>query len=311
MQELFNHYLKPFKVPSIEELKEARKKRLLINVLLIFGDESHDPKEKRTLVVSGLMGTQKEWDELTLPWTKCNEGKPFHATDCEAVPPRGVYEGMSPKKCKNIYAKVTKLLAETKMLGFSAILDLRAYKELLHDKARYIPHGHCFQALVIHFVERAYISIPQQKVKFTFDLNLETSGTYKGLYELMRRNKSDWNFAPFLDEISFVHRDDHIGIQAADLLARETMKYYDNFYLGLHQRPIRSSMELLKSTQRYTFMHFSKEWIENHKRQAPLIAREIGLKSDDYKRWLEKRGIKHDTSVNQYRFFIETRGDKD
>lgn len=70
-----------FRVPTVEEIREARKKRLVAAMLLVFGDESHDEKEQRIFSVAGIMGTQEEWELFEPEWLMLTKGKVFHAAD--------------------------------------------------------------------------------------------------------------------------------------------------------------------------------------------------------------------------------------
>jgi hypothetical protein len=88
-----------FRVPTVEEIREARKKRLVAVMLAVSGDESHDDKKQRVFAVAGIMGTQEQWDTLTPIRLARTGGKVFHAADCEAGygPFRFREEGLCPK----------------------------------------------------------------------------------------------------------------------------------------------------------------------------------------------------------------------
>jgi hypothetical protein len=123
------------------------------------------------------------------------------------------------------------------------------------------------------------------------------------------KTTSDWNFGPYLGRIGFAPRDSHIGIQVADILARETMKHCDNFFIGSPTRRIRASMELLISTQKHKFMYWHKDHFEDWKRKMPLLEKVTGLRRGDYSKWLEKNNLP-DTSTNRNKYLLETRGKK-
>ncbi|MHC1729224.1 MAG: hypothetical protein AB9866_25040 [Syntrophobacteraceae bacterium] len=69
-----------FRVPTVEEIREARKKRLILQMLTVYGDESADESSRRVFVVAGVVGTQAEWDNLEPLWLDHTGGIPFHST---------------------------------------------------------------------------------------------------------------------------------------------------------------------------------------------------------------------------------------
>jgi hypothetical protein len=159
----------------IEEIKHVRKKRLVLVMLTVFGDESHDEKQQRIFAVAGILGSQEEWDELTPRWLIRTGGKAFHAADCESD--QGEYKGVPHRENLKLYADLVKMISKTKMLGYGVAMDLEAHKISFPDVVENIPYQKCFEQVVIYFAERAYLHIPQQKVEFVFDLNSRTQAS--------------------------------------------------------------------------------------------------------------------------------------
>jgi hypothetical protein len=268
-------------------------------VLTVFGDESCDEKEKRVITVSGIAGTHEEWDVLEIAWTARTWGKIFHAADCEAG--RGDFKGISHKENLKLYADLVKMLARTKMIGFAAIVDLKVYNELFPDTVDNEPYNICFRDVVMHFAEIGYLSIPQQKVKFTFDINVKTMTSANELYAYLK-STSDWKYAEYLNDISFAQRN-NIGIQAADIIARETMKHYDNIIVGPAKRPVRLSMQELISTNRYTFKYYSTKILSFYKENRERVQEMAGFTTKDYEQWLFNNGLA-DNIVNRNKFLL-------
>ncbi|HVN97967.1 MAG TPA: hypothetical protein VMT62_16175 [Syntrophorhabdaceae bacterium] len=115
------------------------------------------------------------------------------------------------------------------------------------------------------FGDLVSISVPQQKVRFVFDRNPKTNASAEVLYSFLTET-SGWEGASYLDSITFASRSE-VGIQAADILAREAMKHADNLFIGPKRRPVRKSMKpfsaTLETTGRYKFRWFSREYFEN------------------------------------------------
>ncbi|HVN97968.1 MAG TPA: hypothetical protein VMT62_16180 [Syntrophorhabdaceae bacterium] len=103
-----------YKAPTIEEIREDRKKRWVIAMLIVFGDESHDEKEQRVFAVAGLVGTQEEWDALAVSWNQRTGGIPFHAADCESG--HRNYKGWPKEDRDSLYADLVNMLVNTKIM---------------------------------------------------------------------------------------------------------------------------------------------------------------------------------------------------
>lgn len=286
----------PIKIPSLEEIRQARKKRLVIAMLTVFGDESADEKQQRVFAVAGIMGTQEEWDTLNKLWLNRTGGKPFHATDCDSN--QGQYRSNPEEENKKLYADLTQLLAKTKMLGYCAVLDIQAYKKIFHNEDFY---HLCFQDVVVHFgvLVRQY----KEKVKFIFHVRSRTKGSCADLFDFMQKT-IEWEYGPYLNEVGFASSKDHPELQAADLLSHEVMKHCDNFFVGPAKFQRRKSMETLFSTGRHSFKYFKQEFADFSKNEYPLILAEINI--DDYRGWLEKNHFKHSTA-SQYKYLARRR----
>ena len=96
--------------------------------LTVYGDESHDEQRQRVFTVAGLLGDQADWDTVTAPWLDRTGGIPFHAAECESKyadhPDRALHQ-----QNLRLYADLTRILAGSTLLGFSAALELAGWKQ--------------------------------------------------------------------------------------------------------------------------------------------------------------------------------------
>lgn len=285
---------------EIENIRQARRKRVIVFMLTVFGDESHDETQQRVFAVAGIMGTQEEWDALTPAWLSRTGGTPFHASDCEAD--REEYREISHEKNLKLYADLVKILLKTNLMGFAAVMDLMAHNDLFPDVVKNIPYHICFQRVVMWFARMGHLSVPQQRVKFTFDRNSINNASSVVLFEAMEKDPS-WEHAKYLDEISFAKRLDTVGIQAADLLAREAMKYCDNFFVGLSDRPVRKPIKEFSDSHKYYFDFYSRGYFQAYKDQFEELAKESGFNVEDYRMWLLQNKLK-DNLTNRHRYLL-------
>jgi hypothetical protein len=290
-----------FKVPTLEEIRQARRKRHIISMLCVYGDDSSDEKGVRTFAVAGIAGTQEEWDAIKPAWVACSKGKIFHATDCE--PGYGDYQGIPKDECLKEYKRLTEIIAKTNMMGVGVAVDIAAFKDNLPDSIEDAPYYHCFSRVVMGFAELGYLSIPREKVKFVFDQN--TKVKYNSILMLEYLSSlSEYNYSEYIDkgEIGFALSREKIEIQAADLFAHETMKYLDNQLIAAN-RSIRKSLENLLNTGRFKCYCYERGYFEAIKNRLEYLEKEDNSWSEEYKNWLLKRKLS-DNNSNRIRYLI-------
>jgi hypothetical protein len=219
----------------------------------VYGDESSDAKRERVFAVAGVIGSESEWKGLEYVWKARTGGKIFHAAECEVDKKDGEYQNN-----QNLYRDLTKILASSALVGFGAAISLAQFKAMFPRVINQQPYYICFSFVASYFVRLSARMIPQGRVEFTFDNNIEIEHSAGLLYQYMMQSKSwrEWDDREYLaDKISFATRKT-VGIQVADLVARETMKWSD----GIGRSDIRKSMKALIDTKRFTFEFYGTDW---------------------------------------------------
>lgn len=290
-----------FKVPTLEEIREARKKKVLIKVLSVYADESYDAKCERTFAVAGIIGTQEEWDELEVKWIKRTGGKSFHATDCKSR--RGDYKNISYEECIKEYEDLTKILAESRLFGIGSSIDINAFKTFIPGAPKYAPYFYCFMHVIFELVGMARLYIPPQKVRFTFDINdtIEYNATYLYNKYLIKLPELKYYTDYMHHELGFTDRQ-AVGIQVADLFAGEVMNFYDSRY-GTGKSNITLSFDTLMKTNRFTPHYFHRSYFEAYRKHQNILEKQSGMDKEDLINWLKKHRCR-DTANNRFRYFI-------
>jgi hypothetical protein len=285
---------------SVEEIRRARANEIEVVVFTVFGDESSDDKGERIFSVAGVGGSQEEWDDLEVSWLKLTEGRVFHSSDCEAG--RGDFANMGKKDRLKLYKDLVNLLISTKLLGYVVTTDVAGFHEFNPDTDSNAPYHHCFVRVIVHFAEIGFQLIPRDKVSFTFDINTQTNFSSGLLYDYMART-DEWPFGAQLDKLSFANRKT-VGIQVADMIAREFMKHCDNFIVGpqKYKRP-RESYKALARSFRYRGIYEAREYWQSFRSQFQELEKRTGLTRDSYAQWLKDKGLT-DCMTNKHRYLI-------
>jgi hypothetical protein len=300
-----------FKVPTLEEIREARKKRVIITMLCAYGDDSSDEEGVRTFAVAGIAGTQEEWDIIKPAWIKATEGRIFHATDNQSG--FGVYEGISKTKRDEEYIKLTDILIKSKMIGYGHVADIAAFKENLPDTSEDAPYYHCFVHVIMGFAKIGYMSIPREKVKFTFDRNLKVKYNSNLMLDFLT-TLSEYDYSEYIErgEVSFASNE-MVQIQAADLFAYEIMKELDN-QIGPIKRDRRKPLIALKRTGRFRWAAYTRRDFEFIRKELEYLEKEDNLDwRQEYQKWLmkTKRKIDNDSNRMSYMLYLRQKMEKE
>ena len=272
-------------------------------MLQVFGDESHDPKSERVFAAAALFGTEEEWAAFGERWTERLGGRVFHASDCETD--HGEFAGTDHAENLKLYADLTKILAESKLLGFGSAMDLAAHSEFFAGTPADIPYYRCFRDVVFQCGKWAKWAIPTDTAEFYFDQRVESDYNAGVLYGHIA-SLPDWDCAPFLRTPLKIASRSEVGIQAADLYAREVMKHLDNT-VGPVKRPMRRSMEALQKTKRFGCDLHLREFFEDFRKKFDSIAVKAGMSVDHYRQWLGHNG-QADSISSRHRYLIDLDG---
>lgn len=268
-------------------------------MLSVYADDSSDAKGERIFAVAGVMGTQEEWDTLEIDWITRTEGKIFHATDCESG--YKDYKGIQKDQRLKEYKDLTQILVRSNMMGFGAVVNIEEYKQFTVHDLKEAPYFHCFLSVVFCFVKWTRLIIPQQKVKFVFDINHKVKYNAANLYDNYLVKRSEYKeYTSYMDrELGFA-TSNKVGIQVADLFSHEAMKHFDNLYFSPNKIYIRKSLNELLDTKRFKLRFYNKEYFEDFERRRGTLRRKD---QKDYKQWLALHKC-NNNAENRIRYLI-------
>ena len=305
-------------MPNIESQVLEVQLELEAMILSVFGDESADQSAKRVFAVSGVIGSEEEWNSTKQEWVIRTGGKDFHAALCETE------YANDPDKTKHeenlkLYADLTKILAGSPLAGIGVALDLSAHRDFFGESLIDLGYYHCLAhvldqltILAQRFNEQIkssdYPSDEPVKLEFTFDNRIQSNGNVGNLYAtFINQPEFADNIESLLgSKISFDCRTNP-RIQIADLLARETMKELDRCITG--EPPIsRRSYQALEETNKFIFLYRDREFCQQWRENKEAIEAHYGMNVKDYVDWLidnrrAQNGRVHDNWTNRFEYF--------
>lgn len=268
-------------------------------MLSIYGDESHDSKEERVFVVAGLLGDASQWAGLRVSWGDRTCGRRFHAADCESG--YGDYREAAPEERASLHVDLTRILANSGLIGWGLGIDLAGCRRAFPNMLR--SHIYCSGLLrtLGFLLEKAHSHKPPEPIEIVFDQNRETEYNSGLLFQYA--GEEGWKGQGLLPaKIKFANRTE-IGIQAADLWAREIMKFFDGNLFSESYVP-RAQWTALTSTRRFGGDLQFAAYFDDMMRKMPELESLTGMSGRKYVAWLQEKR-RHDDQSNRITYMME------
>jgi len=264
-----------------------------------YGDESADEKKKYVFAIAGLFGNQSDWTTFREQWRTRTGGKTFHANACESD--RFPYKESEHEQNKKLYTDLVHIIADSNLIGHALAISIEDYNAILAPHLDENPYYLCFQSVIVRLSRKSAICLPPDRIEFTFDRNHEVEHNAGALYGRMLHSRLRPDVKALMsDKISFVSREE-IGIQAADLIAHEGMKWLYN-RRGKISRIRRLATQVIQRSGRIKFEAYERSWFEKALRDS----KDYHISKDECGKWLQERGL-HNTLGNRilYEFYLE------
>jgi hypothetical protein len=288
-------------IPS-GQVRERTAKVLSVEVVMltVFGDESVDSTQQKVFATAALLGDENQWKALREKWLQRMNGRIFHAADCEG----GYRDFKDTSHTENLalYKDLTTILAKSGLIGFGVAIDLVGLKKYFPDVREENPYISCFLRTVKFLAEKARLCVPSSGVEVTFDQHPTNEYNAGLIYQYMKLD-GDWSAGSLLAEkVSFASRKEP-GIQAADLWAREVMKYLERYLENMPTRTTRKSMLALEATNLFGADYLMEEFYKSMRVKYQELVEMTGVAPSAYLQWLAKR---HDNQSNRILFIMAT-----
>jgi len=229
-------------------------------MLIVCGDDSSDDKLEKVLAVGGLAGTPSQWTSFKEAWKRQN-AVAFHSSDCESD--RREFARFNHKDNLALYRANVTLIVESGLCGFASAIDIRSLRRAVPGLPRDYGFYLCFADFCSQAAKLGALLYPKLRVDTRFDRNTERNHAVGILYEYLR---DQYGLADVLcDRVTVSCRHESIEVQAADVIARELMKDFDN-ELAHADRPKRKSFLALDASKKFRWARLDSTWIDTHVR---------------------------------------------
>lgn len=224
-------------------------------MLRFVADESHDRERNRVMAFAGMLTTAALWAEVGKAWNDVLRAPEFgvnvfHASACENAVRGSPFEGWAVERRAGLQRRLIDLLLkpEYRIVAYAVGFPLDHYAALRPalKEFMYFPHGGksgalddpWFAGLIglisIVVLDPLPIIPPSGKVEFVFDRHtLGDRG--KAVHDALEGADNYRRIAK--GRVAFENKADVISLQAADLFAYESFRYWQD--TGLDSKPER------------------------------------------------------------------------
>ncbi len=217
-------------------------------------DDSSDDKRSEYFAAGGVYASENHWLRFESEWIEATKHlkEPFRSTDCECQ--HGQFQGWDKPDCDALMARLVGIVVEHNIGGFGAVVPIADFRvvfpQLDHTVAPYLL---AVEHTILNMARMA--AMFHDNVEFWFELGTAPQARIDEIFFRLK-NTECWEYR---DRLWATHGADKRlnQLQAADLVARETVKHCLN--RGI--RPMRKPFERMKS--RVGFLLWNREVLEH------------------------------------------------
>lgn len=229
-------------------------------MLWSYFDDSSDDKRRRYFAVGGLIAGESHWNGCSfhLDWALATKNlkEPFRSTDCETQ--QGQFKNWAKADCDNLIAKLVTILVENQLHSFASVVPVDLYREIFPQSDEY----DAYYLAVIHAIvglsgvaRMHHNALGFGGMECWFEDSDATTGRTREIYKALKQLKS-WPDAELLMPTPNFKDKALWTLQAADLVAREAFKHFDNLGKRDTRIPVKRMLKLIN------FARWNRETLE-------------------------------------------------
>lgn len=274
---------------------------MVVVMYCAYGDESRDETGKRVYAVSGVFGRDSDWKSLSRAWKRKLKGLTFHASDC--LSGHGEFEHLNEEERRILYRDLVGIFIKSRLIATAGAIAVAEYHDVFPRDFEHSPYLWLFSDVVLEMAQLASVSIPREDVEVTFDRHPTMQHNASLQYDFIRRSPNKKIVHLLADKVSFATRET-VGVQVADLIAREAMLRLDD-ELSRNSR-VRGSFVALRESGKFRY-HFLRrgDFAEKKKLLANSPLRNKASLVQ-YEEWRSENGVQ-DCLTNRIQFITAVR----
>lgn len=201
-------------------------------MLLSYFDDSSDSRRERYFALGGLVATEEHWlaSDFHMKWAVATASlkDPFRSTECETQ--HGQFKNWKKEECTALMDRLTSIIIDSQLSGFACVVPVQLYNAIFPGSSLYDPYYLAVKSTIVVMAELGRENQYPHGfggMRCWFEDSENTTGKTFEIYRGLRGVKS-WDAAQFLAPAPEFETKRLWQLQAADLVAREAFKHFDN-----------------------------------------------------------------------------------
>lgn len=218
-------------------------------MLWTYLDDSSDDQRQRYVAIGGLIADEGQWNRSSfhVDWAVATKDlkEPFRSTDCETQ--HGQFEGWDKRDCDALMAKLVGILVSQQLHSFASVVPVGLYRRCFPNADEYAPYYLAVTHAVIGMAAIARMhheALGFGGMECWFEDSEATRSHTKKIY-MDLKNLTSWPDARFLAPSPHFEDKTLWALQAADLVAREAFKHFDNLGNRGTRIPVKRMVHLI------------------------------------------------------------------
>ena len=251
--------------------------------VLYLDETGHElDRNKLHVGVAGLMAPTESWITFDTRWAAILEQfsvqEPFHMMDFASQ--KGVYKNWPERARRDLLGALVELIvgiAHVKPIGIvvcmQALNDMQESERLRLESPYFLALQHCIRNSVFDSIAEAKTDLIPPKIDIVLAENTGYSGKGTALWNEMREVDALGVTGMFMDSIRIGTPEREPALQAADLIAYETGKFFN--YTLPHQKEPRWPYKQISLLSSSSFKHLGKEELYSSLHASGKIAEDL------------------------------------
>jgi hypothetical protein len=200
-------------------------------------DDSSDDKRQEYVSAGGLICKEEQWIAFGEDWVSATQHlkQPFRSTDCECQ--HGQFAGWDKRDCDALITRLVDLLVEHRIGGFASVVPVNDFRAAFPDLDEFSPYLLAVEHTLLNMARSA--AQGDDVVQVWLEDGTAPIAVVR-IYDKLKKLKC-WEHRDRLVAVSLSDKQ-MPQLQAADLIARESVKHF----LNRGVRPMRKPFERLQ-----------------------------------------------------------------
>jgi uncharacterized protein DUF3800 len=198
-----------------------------------FVDDAGKWNDQDAICLCGYLATGKQWEDFVPLWQSRLQKHGLTRLHMAKFYGEAAARGWDDAKANAVLIDIAGVMRDLKLIGIQVGLDAKHYKSLTQARKSAMPKPHiaCFQMVLRLISDRLHQDNVTARITLVID---EEEGSVVSLYkDILTLRQTRQELGKYIGSICFADDEFYTPLQAADMLANHTFKYFRDIISGV------------------------------------------------------------------------------